>query len=597
MTQPAVNLTEIEGALGVLPESDGKALCIISVCRGATLAVNTPAAFGGSGQAAMQAATGKGPGTQLAARYQSVYGKSVLFVRSGATVAGSYNTAVGAVAGTIGAITKTGAGTSVFTDNASDPLVGGSWLLVFLTGGTRGVAGMVYQVLKDGISQGVFALGTDVTITIAGTQISLAIGAGTVLTGTTVDFLTTAPIPASAGTLADSGGGSSTITLAAIVAGTTEPDDDYRCKVRWTVGGTVGVTGMKVIWSLDDGATESAETEVGVSAFFIIPDSGGIKLTLGAGTITAGRTISFEANAPRWNNTELLAAINAAKASGIPWEILAICGPQDAASIDVVATAAPDKKHTWFVHTRNPVGAETDPNYQASLAGVFSTKSTSYVSFCSGACDLSSSIDGRRYVRPSMFGLVTLQASVGAEINIANIDDGGAIPGCSIRDDNGNPKHHDESLNPGLDDLRFQVLRTWDADTPGVFSNRPRVFSTVGSDFRLVPHRRIMNIMHQTMSIFLRHRLSKAIQVSRKTGYILPGEQREIQLGGEAALRSQLLTGKIKVSDVRVSVSGTDDLLRNAPMTGEYRAVPLAYPEFANFRGGFENPATAVVPF
>lgn len=595
MTQPAVNQTEIDGALGILPAQDGKALCIISTCAGGPL--NTPAAFGGTAVKAMRTAFVAGPGVQLAAYSMQRYGKSVLMVGAGSAIDGSYLNAVVGVAGSIGAITKTGTGSSTYSDNSSVPLDGAAWQILFLVGGTRGTTGIVYQILRNGVTvaPGAVSLGTATSIT-SGTGISIAISAGTIVAGDFIAFTTVAPVASSAGTLVDTAGGSSVITVAAVVPGTIEPNDDYQPWLQFLTSGTIGVAGITLKWSLDNGTTKSETTTLGTDNFFIFPGSGGIKVLFAAGTISALRTISFDAVAPQWNTSELQLAIIAAKNSAIPWETVAIVGPLDGAAYDLIETLLPDKKHNWFASTRMPIGTESDATYQASLAAQWSSRRTSvYGSLCSGPCDLISAIDGRKYRRPAMFPLVAQNAKVDAQVNISQIDLG-ALPGCSIRDDNGNAKHHDESINPGLDDLGFHVLRTWEEDiAAGVFSNRPRLFSPPGSDFNIVPKRRVMNIAHIVMRSFLAHRLNKEIQVSKKTGLILPTVRKEIENNARAALEAALLAGKVKASGVFVTVSDSDQLLKGAPLTGSYRIEPLAYPEFADFEGGFINPVSTVV--
>ena len=69
-----------------------------------------------------------------------------------------------------------------------------------------------------------------------------------------------------------------------------------------------------------------------------------------------------------------------------------------------------------------------------------------------------SSINGKTYRRPIQAAVAARLAAVSEEIDLASIEDGRALAGVSLYDENGNPKHHDESANPGLDDARFHVL-------------------------------------------------------------------------------------------------------------------------------------------
>ncbi len=593
MSSPAVNQTEIDGALGVLPGTGTKARAVAGVSSLGT--VNAPAAFADID--ALEAAFGRGPGVSAAALVIGLYGVPVLFCRTGQSVAGDYLDEVVAVDGTISAFDNTAVtGTSDFSDNASDPLLGGDWSIVALAGGTRGTAGIVLQVFRDAgdglgpVSFGVFALGTAVNFALGGgSGVSVALSAGTIVGGDVGTFTTVAPIAASAGELEITGAGTSVATLAA----GTEPNDSFEGWIKFTVGGTIGVEGSKFVWSLDDGRTPSSETALGVANHFIFPDSGGARVNFAAGTVLAGQIIRFPTVEPKWNNSEIALALQALKDHVIPWDGCHVVGAIDAAAFDVIDAKFQDKRHYWLGSARLPVGAETEAAYLASLSGVFASKSTLVGCLGYGADEPADQITGRKYRRPIMFAVSARDAGVSEEINLAQIDaPGGAFPSSSIKDANGNTKHHDERINPGGDDARFITLKT-DEDYAGVYVNRMRVFSPEGSDFYILPHRRVMNLAHVTVKAFFKRRLSKPVLVEKKTGYLLSSERKSMEKGATKALRSVLLA-KPKASDAYVTLSLTDNVLSTRTITGKYRVIPLAYPETFDLEGGFENPATLV---
>src|SRR5690606_524556 len=158
-----------------------------------------------------------------------------------------------------------------------------------------------------------------------------------------------------------------------------------------------------------------------------------------------------------------------------------------------------------------------------------------------------------------------------------------------IRDANGNPDEHDETVWPGLDDLGFLVARTWEGRT-GVFVNRPLLMSPAGSDFTIIPYRRVMTIFCETPRDYFEQRLHKPVRVNPKTGFILETEAVEMERGAMARLRTVLLA-KPKASAVSVVVSRTDNVLSTKRITVQARLVPLAYPEGFDIEMGFENPA------
>lgn len=588
MSQPNANTTELDGALGVLPPSEGKLYAVVGVSSSG--AVDTPATY--AREKDVITAFGAGPLVEAACHYIQRYGRPVVIVRTGQSVLGAYLDAVAGAPGAISAITKTGTGTAVFTNNASAPLVDADVKVLFNVGGTQGVAGIVYQISLDGGNTWgpPQALGTDADFAIGATGASIAVSAGgTIVAGDFIEFTLTAPIPASAGEVTVDFAGTSVPTIDAA----THPNDDYEVFLKFVAGGTRGITGITYQWSLDGGRTMSPVTALGVATSIVIPGSGGVKVDLSAGTIVAGDSLAFPTVAPRWNNAEIATALTALRASAVSWEIGHVVGPIDPDAFDAidlafVGMAAAGKNRAWIGNTRMPIGDETEATYLASLTAAFSLKATVYGALCAGAIKLTSGVSGRKYRRPWAFAAAAREAFLSEEQNAAAIVLGPYV-GVSIRDANGNPDEHDESVNPGLDDARFYVARTWESRA-GVYANRPRIFSAEGSDFQLVPHRRVMNIARSVIRAYLEERCNLEIRVNKATGFILEEEALEIEATANALLAAALLS-KPKASAARYVLNRNDNVLSTKTLNGQARIVPLAYPEFINTEVGFENPA------
>jgi len=253
---------------------------------------------------------------------------------------------------------------------------------------------------------------------------------------------------------------------------------------------------------------------------------------------------------------------------------------------------------TWIGSTRIPDPGETEAAYKTALDAIFAAKSSTRGAIGSGAAEVTSSIDGKKHLRPAMWAWAPRALSCSEEIDIADVDLG-ALVGVSITDSLGNPKHHNESLDPGLDDSRFVALRTW-RDYAGAYCNRPRLFSAAGSDFQLIPHRRVMNLAHVALRAYFGRRTSKPIRVNATTGYILEADAVEIEAGAHAVLKATLLA-KPKASGGGfargkfVQLSRTDNLLSTKTLNAQARIIPLAYPEFVVIDLGFYNPALSLV--
>lgn len=483
MSQPAVIITEQDGALGVLPASSGRLLAVVGPTISGT--PNVPATFARVKDLITN--YGGGPAVEAAAHYIDSYGRAVLFVKSGASAAG-----------TVSAITAAaGGGTSVVTvDNTPPPT----------------------------------------------------------------------------------------------------PNDDYEFVLKIINGGTVGTAGITYQLSYDGGRNYGLTTALGTATELEIPDAGGVTLSFAAGTLIAGATYSARATGPNYSGPDINAALDALAASAASWELALLAGPLDVTLFGNVETKFngmfnAGKYHAWLGNVRMPNLNETEAAYLSSLSTLWAAQASKRGSLYAGACKLSSAVSGRKYRRPVVFSTGAREGSVSEEIDIADVNLG-SLPGVSIRDVNGNPDEHDESLNPGLDDARFGVLRTWEG-LAGTYCNRPRIFSAEGSDFYLMPHRRVMDLTHATLRAYFIRRLNKPIRLNRTTGYILESEALEIEAGARSAMRSVLLA-KPKASDVQFTLSRTDNLLSTKTLTGTARVLPLAYPEYINLDVGFVNPALLV---
>lgn len=480
MTVPTINQNELDGALGVLPATAGELLAVIGTSTAGP--TNAPATF--ARVPALVAAFGRGPMVEAAAHRIEAYGQPVLVVRSGQTTDGAAT-----------AVTFTGTGTSTVT-------------------------------------------------------------ADTV---------------------------------------TTEPDDDYEALFRVTLGGTIGTGPISFKYSLDGGRTMSATISLGMANTYTIPNSG-VTVDFAAGTLVTGDSWTFRTSAPLWNSTELGTALDALGASAATWGGVHVTGNLTASDVTAIDTkllgmAAAGKNH-WFIGSaRIPNLAESEATYLSSLSSSFSSIVTRHGAVCAGACEVVSSVSGRRYTRPVSFVAAPREASLRASQNSAALRTG-ALP-AKIKDANGNPLHHDEALNPGLDDARFYTLRSHEGYA-GVYVNRPRMMSPEGSDFQLLPHRRVMNIARATSRARMLFWLNEELAIDPATGFLLESQAKEIEADVLGALNSALRSQPVLASSVSYVLSRTDNVLSTRTMNTQLRIVPLAYAETITEEISFTNPALRV---
>jgi hypothetical protein len=400
-------------------------------------------------------------------------------------------------------------------------------------------------------------------------------------------------------TVTSTGTGTSVVTMAA----TPLPTDDFEMVVKVATGGTVGTAGIELQISYDGGRNYGGKIALGTATSYVIPNAG--EMEFAAGTMVAGDTHSYWTKAPQWTSAELTLAFAGLKAYGGDYGIIEIVGDVDATALSAIATAlnsldAVGQHHTVVCHLRMPESGETDATYATAMDAIVSGFADTRICVYGGACEITTSPDlgGWRYRRPPSFECASVEANSTEEVNIADPNLGPLT--ASILDTNGNPKYHDERLDASLDSLRIACLRTF-VGLPGVYVNRPILISASGSDFELVPHRRVMDLAKQIASVYLTRRLNSAILVNKSTGYILEQDAIEIEAGLNAQLRGALeakpkASGGGYANGGYVQVSRTDNLLSTKTMTVRIRIVPLAYPEAITVEIGFYNPALAVVP-
>jgi len=481
MTQPSVNITELDGALGVIPSTAGKLTAFIGCATAGPL--NLPAAF--ARVVDLQTNYVGGQLVEAAGSYIYTTGRPALVVRAGAS---------------------------------TDPVLG------------------------------------PVTTTIAGTSV---------------------------------------VTAAADGDG---PIDDYELVVKFPVGGTIGAAGILYQVSYDGGRNWSARQALGTENSIVV---GGVEFTFAAGTFVAGDMFACTVHPAQWGGTELQAALTALGYSAVQWEQLSIVGVLDATNAGLVDTwcagirNSQHKYRSWIGSARvpdrdDPEAIETEAEYLADMAGVWSSFSTTRGTVGAGACRLISGVTGRNYRRPFGWPVVNASGAVTEEVDIADVNLG-QLPGVTIRDPNGNVDEHDESINPGLDDLGLCVARTWDA-YDGTYINLPRIKSPAGSDYSIIPYRRVMNLAEQVAYVYFVRRLNKPIRVDANTGFILPSEALEIEAGANAVLGAALLA-KPKASSVSFVLSRTDNVLSTKTLSGTIRITPLAYPEQIDLNTSYFNPA------
>lgn len=396
------------------------------------------------------------------------------------------------------------------------------------------------------------------------------------------------------GTVTKTGVGTSVITGDGVVL----PDDIYEVELRFKQATTitVGVAGALYTYSLDGGRTVSEVQALGTANTITLP-VGGVKLNLAAGTLGADLVVTLRTTGPKPNGAQMASAIAAAGASSLRWRDGILGTDIVAADVSTIDTALAALeaigKHRYFVaNTRLPTTSETEATYRAALTTEFPSNTASKrLALFTGGCELQSPIDQRKLLSFASEAVITAiaKAKLGEDVAWRRL---GPIDACVMKTATLNPKHHDEYTDPGLDDLRFGTLRTWESE-PGVpYVGNARIYSLAGSDFLYVQHRKVMDVVCETVREVLEGVTSQPIEVLKETGFITEDEARDIELQVNSRLAQVVASA---VSSVEFKLNRTDNLLSTFTLAGAVNVIPLAYPKTINVDAGFYNPALALV--
>lgn len=372
----------------------------------------------------------------------------------------------------------------------------------------------------------------------------------------------------------------------------TQPYDDYEVYFKVTLGGTISTGPISYVYSLDGGRTLSAEQSLGTAVFALLP--GNVRLNFAAGTLVTGDIVTVRTTAPIWNTAQLTTALTALQNTENQWGICLIEGQVVAGDVSAIATAGTameniGEEKTFVASFRVPNIGETEAQYKTAFDTAFGSSVADRLVLCAGGAEIQSPISSRQYLTRIARDIATALVSVNPGVDIAKKKLGPRPAAVRIKDAGNNPKHHDELLNPGLDDSRATTYRTW-RRSRGVYVNNPRILSATGSDFKYAQHRRVMNAARTIVRNFLEIFASDDLLVNKTSGRILESEAADIDSVINDALRDGLIDTR-DCSDAVFQLSRTDNILSTFTLSGALRVTPLAYPKTFNVTVAFYNPA------
>jgi len=510
MTLPSANLTEVQPTGQIAKQAPADVAVYLGVSSAGPM---TATPFGAQNLAGIQATYVNGPlcaeGGYMASKTPV---QSVFYRLPVASIAATHSTAV-----------FTGTGT------ASSFVIGGTiadgWDIVIsvTTGGTIGTS-FSYKISLDGGQSfgAIQSAGASTTLTLTtgtynGTVVSTAItltltSTQTLVTGDTIAFWTQ---PASASIL--------TTTLTRVASSTSTqtfsgtPNDGYEIVIIYQTGGTVGVAGITLIYSLDGGLNFSPATVLPLNGVFAIPDkagASGVTLTAGAGTIDALDKVVANTTPPAYAFADVQTAMNTIRSMDITWSFFVLTGYSTRAMRDSVEsllqTYATNGRFTWAAcPARDRITGETatSPNntsgdlaWSGRVRAEWATSAGNRTPPMAGSSRVTCPMSGRQNRRPDTLGQIPRIIGISPDTDPGDrtLPNDGALSSDIILHNpaTGALVEHDARLNTSLFDLGFNVYRTWYGEEglePGVFPAGGRLMSASG-DIQRWQHRRVLNL-------------------------------------------------------------------------------------------------------
>lgn len=318
------------------------------------------------------------------------------------------------------------------------------------------------------------------------------------------------------------------------------------------------------------------------------------------GTFEAGDVWSCRTTMPRPSQVQLDDALKALQQSSYSFETVLIVPP-------ILTTAAAEAVKTrWltmidaykykklFGAFRYQALGESDATYLAAYKAQFDTVRCHGLSIAAGSEEHQSQATApRTYMRPPSWLAAMWHVKRGPDISIADVAQGaGALPLAStIKDVNGNPKHHDEFLSPGLDQARALTLRSWEGrDYVGqTYVSLPRTLAAGGTDFMYVHYWAVMIRVLDAVIPRLIGLVQAKAAPDPETGRILEAAALEIEALCEAEAQRKVVD-KGQVVSVTVRVDRTVNVFKVEKIPVEVKVIPFFYNLGFKFTAMLRNP-------
>lgn len=517
-----------------------------------------------------------GPAVKAAAYCLAQTDTNVFFVRVPAT-------AVSAVK-TLDVSEKTGTSVVTVPGTATDSY---EFVITIVNGGTIGTPGITYTISQDGgeTVSNTTALGSATTIASGG--ITFTFAAGTLVTGDVIRLFT---YPASESIYAYS----ATATGTATVDFTGTPIDSYEIRFEVIEGGEIGVEGITYRYSLDAGRTFTDVMRLGTAESVELMDyeniSTGVTVSFANVTDTLDATDVFTCKTygPQCQASDVNDALQALEDNvsfAGKYNFVQVVSDFGFAAVNSVASKLNSLyQESTFTHglfqTRQIGASESDDHFNAEMTTFRNNVADNRVSVGARHGKIQDPVGGHILWRNAIWSaparLVSrpIAEELGRKLT-------GALPSdVSISNDEGEIVEYDARVDSVLHDLGFVTYRTYKGET-GIYFTRGNIMSPAGSDFKVIAHRRVMDLASKIFQKVGEMQILNGLRLNASTGYILEKDARKLDRDLLSALEENLADS---VSGIQAKFNRNDVLTgANPTLRAKVRIVPLGY--VGDFRG------------
>lgn len=382
--------------------------------------------------------------------------------------------------------------------------------------------------------------------------------------------------------------------------------DAFQVRILITRTGTLNVGAFK--YSMDGGDTYSAEITIPGGGTYLIPDSN-VTLTFvpggGAMFFENGDLHTFTTTAPEFTTGDLATTMAALLADSTTWGFVHLVGaPQtgndatkSAASATIAAamathmsTAEAAARYGFCLMDAPDVA--NDSSGDTALDSAFAAFANTRVGVTAGYSEQLSAISGRVYRRPDSWVVAARVACIPVHEQPSRVDSGPVVGIVT--------QGRDERVREYLDAKRFSTLRTH-IGKQGSYITSGRLMAANGSDFTLIPNRRVLDKACTAARAAMLKFLDDDLQVNGTSSTVAAGQPGAPGTISEAdAIRvenyvlSQVESSLIgSASGVQVVCNRSDAILTTQNLRLTIRVIPKGYARSISATIGLSNPATA----